>query len=218
MANSNLYDTDFVKKFTIAIIKTVQKSTLNIKNSEIINADMIPEMSKDLMQAITTTQEGINSLVDMHQELGEDETANTLQQQSVQTLQKINTSIQKEQVQSQHRPLTSMSRLPRQFISSRGGMSKYGKLQSFLMDPTIMIVQCSGPNQPIAIVKRGRRQTTTITLTQEEINDSLTKFATDAHIPFIEGPFHATVNGMTISGVSSSLVGSSFTINRIQNR
>ncbi len=226
MEQPHSYNSNFVKEFTIAILKTIQKTELNIKNPQIIHADLIPELSQELMQSITKTQEGVNTLINIHDELG-GTIGDELQQESSETLQRINLSIQKEEIKPKIPPQESYSnrvsykappKLSEYFISSRGGMSKYGKIQSLLMDPTIMSIQCSGPTQSLSIVKRGQRQTTKIMLSQDEINEVLTKFAEDAHIPFTEGPFQAIVNDMNIAGVSSSLVGSSFIINRTHGK
>ena len=92
MEQSNTYNSNFVKEFTLAIIKTIQKTKLKIENPQIIHADLIPEFSQELMQSIIKKQEGISTLVDIHEELG-GTTAEELQQQSVETLQKLNTSI-----------------------------------------------------------------------------------------------------------------------------
>lgn len=224
---SNLTDVNFVQKFTKAILKTVEKQHLHITdNPQVISSDMVIKLSNDLMTAISVTQENILKLANIQDKIDPDEKDN-IKAAGLKVIEKVNSDVVKSQTQQIQQPIKSqlmqsqkimMSRspIPNRLISGRRTIAKYGKIHTLLLDPMISVIQCQGAGQQVSIVKRGTRQITTIILSQEDIQEILEQFSNDSHIPLIDGPFNAQVNDLNISGVNSSMVGSSFVINRVR--
>lgn len=208
---------NFVRKFTIAILGTIQKSKLKIEDAEIISSDLVVKLSNDLMKAISIKQEGIMKLISVHEEIGS-LNKGEINKEGLKIIEKVNTDIILSQIPPKTSYISKMESTPvigGRRIGMRKNIRRYGKIQTLLMDPLISMVQCLGPNQEIIIMKRGTKQITTISLSIGEIKDIFEQFSQESHIPLIEGPFSARVNDLNISGINSSMVGSSFVIKRV---
>jgi hypothetical protein len=89
------------------------------------------------------------------------------------------------------------------------------KIQNMLNDPSVSTIECQGPNTPLILVRRGMKQFTRLSLTQEEIKDILDDFTEKAHIPLVDGVIHVVVDNFEITGVYSELIRSNFSISRV---
>lgn len=89
-----------------------------------------------------------------------------------------------------------------------------GKLNQFLADRELTMIECPGPGKFIFVRKVGRVNLTKISLSQEEIDRVIERFSEKAKIPVIGGVFKASVDDLTISAVISDFVGSRFIISK----
>jgi hypothetical protein len=215
MDNSEIINIDFVRKFTLSILKTIQKRNLNIKDEpQIISSDLIMKLSNELMEALAIKQEGIMDLINLHENIDSNDT-NEIKEEGLNIIEKVNSDIYKSNLPPKSSYSSKIERFnPTNQIGFANRNIKYGKIHTLLMDPMISIINCKGANQQVSIGKRGMFQITKITLSQQDINEILEDFSRDSHIPLIEGPFLAQINDLNVSGVYSTMVGSSFVIRR----
>jgi len=90
-----------------------------------------------------------------------------------------------------------------------------GNLESFLKNPTIQSIECTGPGKNIIIKKRNRITTTQLSLGENEITTLINNFSKESRIPILGGILKAAVGNLVISAIISEFVGSRFIINRI---
>jgi len=99
-------------------------------------------------------------------------------------------------------------------ISTKGEID-LGKINNFIQDPVIRMIECNGPNQGVIIAGSMGKKETTITLTKEEIEEIIKKFSEEAKIPLQEGFFKVAVKKLIISAIYSESVGSKFIIQKL---
>jgi len=87
-----------------------------------------------------------------------------------------------------------------------------GKLNGFLTDKAVTLIECPGPNKFIFVKKAGQVNLTKTALSQEEIEAIIENFSEKSRIPVIGGVFKASVGNLTITAVVSEFVGSKFII------
>lgn len=90
-----------------------------------------------------------------------------------------------------------------------------GKLDAFIKDPRVTVIECPGPDKFILARTSGETTVTKISLTQEEINQIINNFSRGAKIPVMPGLFKAAAGNLIITAVVSDLVGSRFIITKI---
>lgn len=89
-----------------------------------------------------------------------------------------------------------------------------GKLNRFLSDKAVTMIECPGPNKFLFVKKAGQVTLTKARLSQEEIETIIENFSQESRIPVIGGVFKASVGNLTITAVVSEFVGSKFIIYR----
>ena len=90
-----------------------------------------------------------------------------------------------------------------------------GRLNAFVKDPLVKVIECAGPNENIIVHgTMGRKLTNTI-LKKEEIDGIIKGFAETAKIPVDEGVFKAVVGKLILSAIISETVGSKFVIRKM---
>ena len=89
-----------------------------------------------------------------------------------------------------------------------------GKLNPFIADETITMIQCDGANMPLKIVKERRTEEIDILLSEEEIKSVIKAFANASSQPITEPLFRTSYKGIIFSAVISAFAGSRFTITR----
>ena len=90
------------------------------------------------------------------------------------------------------------------------------KLNPFITDPTVTLIECSGPNTHVSVKRiRGETRTTNVKLTEQEINKIIKTFSRAAKIPTDQGIFKAAAGKLIISAIISDIVGSNFLITKI---
>ncbi|MDP3027294.1 MAG: hypothetical protein Q8N63_06295 [Nanoarchaeota archaeon] len=86
------------------------------------------------------------------------------------------------------------------------------RLNAFLYDKEISIIECPGPGKIISVKKAGTHALTQITIAPEEINKIIQNFSEKSRITVIGGIFKASVGSLIITAVISEFVGSRFII------
>lgn len=91
------------------------------------------------------------------------------------------------------------------------------RLDSFLLDPNVTSISCTGPNQNIVVNKRGGIiQTLQIYFTAPEINDFMKDIAEKTKIPLLPGLFKVIYQNLIITAVISEFIGTRFLIEKRQ--
>jgi len=124
------------------------------------------------------------------------------------------------------RPPIHLSTIPIPPIELRGNFSiqvpknynipqgYYGKLSQLINDNSITMIECNGANKEITLFKAGEKQSTKISLTEEEIKSLLQKIATKANIPLMSGVFKARLDNFEVNAVISEVIGTRFIIRK----
>lgn len=117
------------------------------------------------------------------------------------------------------RPMIPQPRLPPtvQNITPQATSIKIGlgKLNPLLRDTTVTAIECSG-NEKNILVRRGNQiRTTSIKLSEEEINDIIEKFAKEARIPIEEGIMKLAVGNLIMTAIISEVVDTKFIIEKM---
>ncbi|MCX8194289.1 MAG: hypothetical protein N3G19_02935 [Candidatus Pacearchaeota archaeon] len=89
------------------------------------------------------------------------------------------------------------------------------KLNTFIQDTTVTMIQCDGANLPIKIKKEGKLQETVVTLTEDEIKLIIKKFADRTNQPISEPIFKTQLGNIAITAIISSYAGSKFVISKV---
>ena len=92
-----------------------------------------------------------------------------------------------------------------------------GQLKPLIANPSIISVECPGPDKPIILNKSGLIQTTPIILSSEEINTIMNEISERTKIPLIGGVFKAALGDMIITALISEFLGTRFVIQRMKH-
>lgn len=90
-----------------------------------------------------------------------------------------------------------------------------GKINTFIQDPIVRIIECNGPNQGVVISGVMGKKETNVILTKEEIEEIIKKFSEETKIPLQEGFFKVALRKLIISAIYSESVGSKFIIKKM---
>jgi hypothetical protein len=125
----------------------------------------------------------------------------------------------KPKIEPKIKPVKEVIPAPPQIVNEPTEVPKreegdYGKIMTFVNDPSVHVIECSGANKPMKVVKAGQRQITKASLTEEEIRSLLEQISEEVHIPLLEGVFRAAVSNFTISAIVSPMIGSKFIIKK----
>lgn len=104
--------------------------------------------------------------------------------------------------------------IPPQTNQTVPGRINLGKVARFLKDPSVLSVECTGPEKHLLINRSGAIQTTPATLTKEEIDAILNEVSLQTQIPIVPGLFKALFRNLLITAVVSDYVGSRFIIQK----
>ena len=92
-------------------------------------------------------------------------------------------------------------------------MIDLGRINLFIEDKTVSIIECPGPEKNIKVTKEGAVVETGVSLSDEEIKGILNKISSRSSVPL--GPvFNASIMGLTINAMISEIIGSRFTIKK----
>lgn len=230
----------FINKFVLTIIKTIRSHHLNHEKREVINSDLVPNLSESVMHAslgeqkIPATHEmkvpepqkhehrdmsmliaPINSRQihrkPMHLQPAPRPQQKPLVMQSQDAMPPKPMVIQRPQAETVPEP-------PSAPVNNIGGPVQlgegYGKITPLLNDPSVSSIECAGAGKPLMIIRMGQRQVTRIVLSKDDINAILEKISDTIHIPLLEGVFRAAADNFTINAVISEMIGSRFVIKK----
>ena len=93
-----------------------------------------------------------------------------------------------------------------------------GKLNLFVNDPSITSIESNGPNEPVTIKTSKGAQSTKTVLSKDEINIILQSFSEASRIPMHEGVLKIAVGKLVLSAIVSDVIGSRFTIKKMQQQ
>ena len=112
--------------------------------------------------------------------------------------------------------LPNIPKLPRiqKKINFPSGMSPEEKIYLILKDPSVTGVECPGPGKFILVNKSGRIQTTSLTLSEEDIDEIMSSISQKTRIPIISGVFKAVFGNFLIIAVISQFAGTRFIIQK----
>jgi len=102
--------------------------------------------------------------------------------------------------------------IPSSSIEHLGDDINLKRLNPLANDKAVTVIECPGPGKFILVRKAGQINVTKITLSQQEVNETVEGFSERTRIPIIGGIFRATVGEFTIVAVISEFVGSRFII------
>jgi len=89
------------------------------------------------------------------------------------------------------------------------------KLNPFIRDPAIQMIECNGPDMNI-IVKTPAKKTTNIKLNEEEIDEVIKIFSEVTRIPASQGVFRVAVSNLILSAIISEVIGTKFIIKKMR--
>ncbi|MBS3088473.1 hypothetical protein J4402_01705 [Candidatus Pacearchaeota archaeon] len=104
--------------------------------------------------------------------------------------------------------------IPPQQPTQMQGRINLGKVARFLKDPSVLSVECTGPEKNLLVNRSGAIQTTPAVLTKEEIDQILNEVSSQTQIPIVPGLFKALFRNLLITAVVSDYVGSRFIIQK----
>ncbi len=89
------------------------------------------------------------------------------------------------------------------------------KLNPFVKDPLVKIIECPGPGEHIFVYGAMGRKPTGIILSKEEIDDIINRFSKATKIPVIKGIYKVVVGRLILSAIISDVIGSKFIIRKM---
>jgi len=93
-----------------------------------------------------------------------------------------------------------------------------GKINTLLSNPSVVSIETNGPDESIIAKGTSGAITTNITLSKEEIDQTLQAFSETSRIPLHEGVIKIAVGNLILSAVISEIIGSRFIIKKISQQ
>ena len=90
------------------------------------------------------------------------------------------------------------------------------KLNPLIKDPFVRVIECPGQNEKTIVMGTMGRKPTGIVLTKEDIDEVIKIFVDASKIPFHEGLNKVVFGKLIFSAITSSVIGSKFTIEKMQ--
>ena len=89
-----------------------------------------------------------------------------------------------------------------------------GKIASLIADPSVISVECPGPNKPVIVNRAGNLQPSSISLTKDEIDLLMKDISRQTKIPLVSGIFKALAGNLMVTAVNSEFVGTRFLLQK----
>lgn len=195
--NSQLYNKQFLKSYTLAILKVIEQKKYNYATpKQIVDADLIPKLSEELMRRYALGEA-------LRRKLHEQE----------QVPQKDHHPLPPPQ-RTLPQPKQHQKEIPSTLVDPLDTRTGYQKIKPFLDDFSVSRIQCIAPQKPLIIIRAGQKITTKIALTKEDIHDVFLTITEMAHIPLIEGPVKVALQPFNIEGINSNIMDSKFIIQK----
>lgn len=122
--------------------------------------------------------------------------------------------IQKEASKETKIPLYQKQDTQKPIPSQRITISAMKKINPLIADPSVLSIECPGPNKPLLINQRGFVKTANIMLNKNEIDSIIEEYSEKTKIPLIEGIFKAYYKNLIITAVVSEYVGTRFIVQK----
>jgi len=118
-----------------------------------------------------------------------------------------------EQVNRPAKPSTETLKSPLEMRieQTEKDLNDFGKLNEFIKDPSVKIIECEGPNKEIKVKKADAVTPTGVKLTELEISDIVRKFQTQEGTPLTE-TFRSKLGNLSITAFISPIAGTKFMI------
>ncbi|MDO8517369.1 MAG: hypothetical protein Q7S33_04570 [Nanoarchaeota archaeon] len=200
-----LENTPFVRAFTLAILKTIYYNKLATiyEKKDVINADLVPKISERTGYASSILDNDDLEKYDFSKLIEPLPIPKSLpNMQIISQNPKMDLTVQRQ---------SFVAPAPRNFLVPSG---KFGKIDFFLKDPSVSIIDCPGAGKNIIIIRNGQKTFTKISLSPNEINDILQIISAEAKVPLLEGFFRVAVENFVVHSIISSTVGSRFIIKK----
>lgn len=205
MINENkIYNSRFLKEFTLAVLQTIEKKQFFITEPKIIiNADLIPKLSEEIIKRYGLNDELIKKL----------KTIETTKNLPVQIQQpKISQKVPQPKTQEPREKKVNKIFKTQSVVTDK--TNGYEKIKPLINDYSVSRIQCIAPNKPLIIICSGQKMPTRIILNQNQIHDVFEEITNQAHIPLIEGPIKILSSTLTLNGINSKLTDSKFIIQK----
>ncbi|MEK6889041.1 MAG: hypothetical protein AABW80_02940 [Nanoarchaeota archaeon] len=89
-------------------------------------------------------------------------------------------------------------------------LNSLGKINNFILDPSISLIECLGQGKPIIITRSGLVQVTNVALAESEIKAIMDEISAETRIPLVIGLFKAVLGILHITAIISEHVGIRF--------
>ncbi|MGK0232712.1 MAG: hypothetical protein ACI9P9_000809, partial [Patescibacteria group bacterium] len=171
--DKSLYDKDFLKQFTLAAIGYVEAEKYHIEpGMEIIDADLIPELSRELVREYELNNLLLDELRRYNstsQVVEEFESAIvTTPAPKPRRMMSTRAPPRGRSHPIKHDVATPHQSLPTGSVDTMNG---YDKILPLLSDRSISRIQCFAPSKLLTIIRAGQRENTRIALSAEQITD-----------------------------------------------
>jgi hypothetical protein len=175
----------FIRKFTLAMIKSIEAKKFSHEERHVIHADLVPKVSKKVAQA------------SLREKVIVGKKGNFVKPRGVvpPVPHGVPHGVSPPNV-------------------STGLSQDYGKVSPLLDDSSVSTIECSGQGRPLMIIRAGQKELTKVVLSAEDIKEILDKVSEAAHIPLLDGVFRAAVDNFSINAVISDVIGSRFVIKK----
>ncbi len=214
----------FIRKFTLALIKSAKQKAFSKKQRDLINTSLIPKFhqrTKELHEE-QEAEKSSDEKLEQKKNFNEAPIKNEKQiyskplkenQEPKQDLEQLIKPIAKPYIKYKKfpKPKQIQYRLPATHSQKN---EEYGKISMLLQDPSVSTIECNGAGTPVSVIRAGQRQITNITLSPKEINEILETIADKAKVPLLEGVFKAAVDNFIISAIHSGSINSRFIIKK----
>lgn len=220
----------FFRKFVLSIITTIRERGFEDRGKFVIDADLVPRVSENVMRAsmgagvvrpavvdrvkvrpVRIDMSGLVAPIESPQPMRASMNVMQAPPRRVMPPRMVAPPIQRAPVPQR------VIQAPAPVNAVEGPLDKegaYGKISPLLNDPSVSTIECIGKDKELMIVRAGQKQRTRIVLSANDIKGVLNKVADDAHIPLIEGVFRASLKGFSINAVISEMIGSRFVIKK----
>ena len=90
-----------------------------------------------------------------------------------------------------------------------------GKLDAFVKDGNVRVIECLGENQNLFVIGKMGRKSTGVVLNKDEINEIISSFSRETKIPVEEGVTRMVFGSLMLIAIVSEETGSQFVVKKL---
>lgn len=90
-----------------------------------------------------------------------------------------------------------------------------GKLNPFILDPMVQIIECQGPNKNLIVSGGMGRKPTSVVFDRSDIDDVIERISKATRIPSHEGVYKVVAGRIIFTAIISDVIGSKFIIQKM---